>query len=452
MKRLWWLVPMLLLSVAAIVSAQETSTPITTNNAAQLTLTASWQLSEDSCVQFSHDWHTMLVNDGSQLQFYDLTRPAQESQVLAGEYPCTIQFAPDGETLLMVEGQVVSLLDAATGAVLQTFAEHTEAVISAAISPDSRYLATSQRYGIRLFDVATGALLQHYTQEENGNLVYGGVVFFSPDSMHLVAATQGTTHVWDVATGSWASKFASSMTDASAFYSPDGTKLLVYSNLSANFRLLDTVNGSELQTGTYRASGPIAFSPDSQFLAVSSFDRSLTLYNAQDGSPHLALQHESVAFAFNPDASILATLGDDLYLWDTATNFLLATYTIPDDVQDVVFAGNGGEIFTAAPNGVQLWQVDPTATSGTVRCPGFMESRLRASDQARVLPGLPNNLRAEARADADEIGEIPSGDSMMVIRGPICADNLTWWQVDYGGLVGWTAEGYENEYWLEPIG
>src|SRR5690606_15074265 len=172
----------------------------------------------------------------------------------------------------------------------------------------------------------------------------------------------------------------------------------------------------------------------------------LMLYRTTDGSPHLSLEHATVSVAFNPDATIVATFGEDLYLWDTSTSRSLATYAVATDVKEVVFTGDGSGILTVASNEVQLWQVDPTANSGTVRCPGFMESRLTASSQARVMPGLPNNLRAEPHSDAEELEEIPSGGTMTVITGPVCANNLPWWQVNYGGLVGWTAEGYGDEY------
>jgi hypothetical protein len=39
-----------------------------------------------------------------------------------------------------------------------------------------------------------------------------------------------------------------------------------------------------------------------------------------------------------------------------------------------------------------------------------------------------------------------------VIGGPICDDGLTWWQVRYGTLEGWTAEASaDGEYWVEPV-
>ncbi|MBN8620941.1 MAG: SH3 domain-containing protein, partial [Anaerolineae bacterium] len=34
---------------------------------------------------------------------------------------------------------------------------------------------------------------------------------------------------------------------------------------------------------------------------------------------------------------------------------------------------------------------------------------------------------------------------------PICADGYTWWQVQYRGVIAWTAESDNEDYWLEPI-
>jgi hypothetical protein len=50
------------------------------------------------------------------------------------------------------------------------------------------------------------------------------------------------------------------------------------------------------------------------------------------------------------------------------------------------------------------------------------------------------------------IGRIPAGESFMMLDGPQCGQTgLTFWQVQYGDLVGWTAEGEGETYWLEPL-
>jgi ABC-type antimicrobial peptide transport system permease subunit len=41
--------------------------------------------------------------------------------------------------------------------------------------------------------------------------------------------------------------------------------------------------------------------------------------------------------------------------------------------------------------------------------------------------------------------------SPAVLEGPVCAENMAWWKVQYQGQTGWTAEGQGTDYWLEPL-
>jgi hypothetical protein len=83
-------------------------------------------------------------------------------------------------------------------------------------------------------------------------------------------------------------------------------------------------------------------------------------------------------------------------------------------------------------------------------CPGTLPTRLTGLSTARVTPGPANNLRAEPTLGATLLGQIPGSGTVALISGPICADSMTWWQVDYNGLVGWTSEGDASGYWMEP--
>jgi uncharacterized protein YraI len=98
--------------------------------------------------------------------------------------------------------------------------------------------------------------------------------------------------------------------------------------------------------------------------------------------------------------------------------------------------------------------VDPgpvvTTDPAAYQCPGAPPIRLRVGGQGRVTPGLPNRVRSAPSFAADQIGNIPGEAVFDVIGGPRCADAFTWWQVNYNGLVGWTASGNSQEYWVEP--
>lgn len=88
-------------------------------------------------------------------------------------------------------------------------------------------------------------------------------------------------------------------------------------------------------------------------------------------------------------------------------------------------------------------------TDGT--CPGAPPFRLQVGQNGRVTPGTPNRLRAEGTSTSAIIGEIPGGATFSVIGGPSCSGGMTYWQVNYNGQIGWTAEGQGSSYWVEPI-
>ena len=80
-----------------------------------------------------------------------------------------------------------------------------------------------------------------------------------------------------------------------------------------------------------------------------------------------------------------------------------------------------------------------------------------APDDRRAGPRHParaNVLRtAPARGSGSQIiGSIPPGGIFTVLSGPNCDnEGMFWWQVQYGGQVGWTPEGQFGVYWLEPV-
>jgi serine/threonine protein kinase len=83
-------------------------------------------------------------------------------------------------------------------------------------------------------------------------------------------------------------------------------------------------------------------------------------------------------------------------------------------------------------------------------CPGVFVSRLIPGDFARVVPDDESNrLRSGPGTSNRQIDRIPSGGFFRVLDGPVCADGFAWYQVNYNGTVGWTAEADDEEYWLE---
>lgn len=84
----------------------------------------------------------------------------------------------------------------------------------------------------------------------------------------------------------------------------------------------------------------------------------------------------------------------------------------------------------------------------------WQPARLIVGGQGRVtlFPNLPNRLRSAPSFQARVLGYIPAGASFNVIGGPQCVYGTNFWQVNYNGTIGWTAEGNgSGAYWLEPL-
>jgi hypothetical protein len=92
----------------------------------------------------------------------------------------------------------------------------------------------------------------------------------------------------------------------------------------------------------------------------------------------------------------------------------------------------------------------PSPTPTPVHCPGVLPPRLVIGAQGRITPGPPNNLRQQPSIRSAKIGSLPAGGVFRVISGPVCSDGYAYWEVEYNGKIGWTAEGNNYEYWAEP--
>ncbi len=91
-----------------------------------------------------------------------------------------------------------------------------------------------------------------------------------------------------------------------------------------------------------------------------------------------------------------------------------------------------------------------TAVAQSEEC--SLPERLTIGQMAQVTEiTSANRVRAAAGLGGTVLGEIPPGAIFRVMSGSICADGYRWWQVQYADINGWTAEGGDGQYWLEPL-
>lgn len=88
-------------------------------------------------------------------------------------------------------------------------------------------------------------------------------------------------------------------------------------------------------------------------------------------------------------------------------------------------------------------------------CTGLLPPRLAVGEAARVIPGgVPNRLRDQPSTRGAQVGMAQPETTLTVIGWPVCdaASGIVWWQVQFGNVTGWTAEGLlPDEYFLEPV-
>jgi hypothetical protein len=95
----------------------------------------------------------------------------------------------------------------------------------------------------------------------------------------------------------------------------------------------------------------------------------------------------------------------------------------------------------------------PTAQD-QVQCPGAQPSQLHSGLRGFVSfdPPAPSRVREFPGRSYKIVGQLQPGDVFLVVGGPGCSDNLTWWEVvsERDGLRGWSAEGDSRDDWLLP--
>ncbi len=131
---------------------------------------------------------------------------------------------------------------------------------------------------------------------------------------------------------------------------------------------------------------------------------------------------------------------------------MIYDYRVSNDGNIVVLCGAED---AAAP--ATLTPLSPEEHDRLAVCPNpepgvrYLPTRLTTGIRAQVAPAAGTvNLRSDADKDAAAAGEVPGGALFDITSGPLCADGLLWWQLNYDGLTGWAAEGEGADYWLEP--
>jgi serine/threonine protein kinase len=117
--------------------------------------------------------------------------------------------------------------------------------------------------------------------------------------------------------------------------------------------------------------------------------------------------------------------------------------------------GNSGWVTETDGKGffLQITEAEIVNTApAQTSCSSLMPTRLSKGSRAQVSKnGVANKIRDGAGINYAKIGSIPAGGLVDLLDGPICADGYLWWKImASNGKTGWTAEGDNISYYLNP--
>ncbi|MCA9916185.1 MAG: PD40 domain-containing protein [Anaerolineae bacterium] len=274
----------------------------------------------------------------------------------------------------------------------------------------STTLASNQQDSFILYDAESGAQLQQISLGEGVHLVDYLVVKQGERDIVTVLPSVGEFSQIDLESGEMFSLLGLPM----AVSESTQVKLVLSEDVSFPFQWEVTTSDGEIYlTSISRdfAQERFALSPDGQ---------SVIFYPSQEpGTP-------------SEDRHFL--------LWQDGELLDVPIFTEPI----------GGALRQAIRWSMPEWILNITPSDSSL-CEGHLEPRLMVGEQAMVLPGDPNSLRWYPLDYANRIGAIPAEATFTVLSGPICKQDYNWWQVEYDGQIGWTAEGDLTTYWLEPL-
>jgi WD40 repeat protein/class 3 adenylate cyclase len=234
--------------------------------------------------------------------------------------PGGISYSPDGKRLVFCDDQIVSIVDATSGAEILTLPPFKNPTVDVVFSHDGIQIAAASREGtIGIFDSSTGKLILEFLASRSVD-VYVQRIAFSPDGKHIASANEDGLYVWDATTGKNLLTFSghgAGIRSSGIAFSPDG-KWIASSGNDGTIKVWDSETGAEIFTlaGHTGSTFGVAFSPDGQYLATSSVDRTIKIWKlpkAGEQVPEpLTLYGNTGAVyqvAFSPDGTRIVSVG-----------------------------------------------------------------------------------------------------------------------------------------------
>jgi WD40 repeat protein len=328
------------------------------------------------------------------------------------DYTWALGFSPDGTRIATAgEDGAARVWDTSTGALIAQCRGHFRKVLSVAFRPDGRLLVTASADGtVRQWDSTTGREVQAPYDRHRGEAT---TAVYSPDGLSIASGgTDRTVRLWEAATRHDIAVLhghTGSVTDLA--FAAGGRRLVSVSRLWAlGYTYDSTVRlweaglraGASVLRGHTKDIYPVAYSPDGQWIASGSWDRTVRLWDAATGESCAELPHPGVVrvLAFSPDSSWLVSGCDQddwLHVWNVAAGREERKLKGPGTIPQAIAVSPDGARITAADADGSASIIDPAtgerAHSFRIARRDGEKKALAYSPDGRLLAGTGQDSR-----------------------------------------------------------
>ena len=353
--------------------------------------------------------------------WWELGRTSQIWRRDLGANPHDLAFLPGGKTIAAAsQDGTVQFIDATTSLVTEVVRDHTDQVLTLAVSSDGRYLASADWSGlIQLRDLKSGAV-----KALRGHRAEVWSLVFAPDCHRLVSAGYDkVVRIWSVPSGTLEATLPGHehFVRALAFTS-DGKRLLS-AGLDNMIRVWDMASKQQLEPA--RKDGlrilTIAISPDDKQVAAGGAGKGVWIWDLSEAG-ELSSEPRRAPFStqdavrrlrFGPHGKLLAATGWDgsVKVWNQRQSDLprqLGSHG--KRAPGLAFSPDGKTLATSGiDHTVRLWDVRPRGElpSGFGHTDGVITGAIDPSGKTLASGGEDGTVR---------IWNVESGVELRVIK------------------------------------
>jgi WD40 repeat protein len=222
-------------------------------------------------------------------------------------HPSGTQFVSGGED------RTIRLWRTADAGLIGQWTGHEGAIWALSFSPNGAMVASGSADGtVRLWNASNGQVL-HVWKDLSASV---RSVCFSYDNRLVAAGTEaGRLAVWSIAESAVLESFQAGTAVREVGFAPDNRTLLAATDANELFVFRLASLEPRTLTGHGDIVDTVAFSRDSSRVATGSYDRTVRLWNPENGQQLLTIGADATravyAVAFSPDGKLLVTAGLD---------------------------------------------------------------------------------------------------------------------------------------------